>query len=211
MKGYHITGAQLPDDVYYANYFEAMDGEPDKIRITDPTPDGGSLIMPTSVNVGRPIKPDHVPTKLRRTGPGVKQNPLLDFDMWLANTLLVPPKFKDILEELEPGVHQFFPMDYYQKDQKIGEGYWFIFGQRLDTLHDTACVPGRDERGFVISTGPDGKWRKPTIVFSADKINGAHAWVDKFVGRSRLISGEFGEQLKAENLTGIKYQPMNIA
>ncbi len=211
MKVYHITGGMMPESYMYSNWFEAMDGDPDKIRISDPTPDGGSLIMPTSLNAGRPILPDFVPTKLRRRGPGIKQQPLLDVNSWRYGTLLVPQVFKDILEELEPGVHQFFPMEYYQKDEKIGEGYWFIFGQRLDTLHDTACEPGRDERGFLITSGPDGKRVKSRAVLSAKKIDGAHAWVDKFLGGgARLISGEFGDRLKAQNLTGITYDLVSV-
>ncbi|MEF2074395.1 hypothetical protein [Consotaella aegiceratis] len=47
----------------------------------------------------------------------------------------MPQYFKDIIEELEPGKHQFFPMTYYEGDRVIGNGYWFIFGERFDDMH----------------------------------------------------------------------------
>ena len=206
MKAYHITGGWQPESYYYTNYFEAMDGDPKKIRVADSAPDGGALILPSFMTAGRAILPDHVPSKLRRGGPGIKRQPLLDFNSWISGTLLVPQMFREILEDLEPRMHQFFPMEYFENEARIGEGYLFIFGKRVDTLHDTACWPGRDERGF-----PEQAARREDtrVVHSAAKIGRHHAWVEKFT-TGRRISGEFAERLQAEKLSGINYNPMMV-
>ncbi|WP_057465039.1 DUF1629 domain-containing protein [Pseudovibrio sp. POLY-S9] len=204
---FHITGGKQPETDDSTTSFVALDGDQKQIRLVDPTPDGGALIMSGDMEAGRPILPDHVPTKLERINCSIKTRPLLDFNWWISNTLLVPQAFKDILEELEPNTHQFFPMDYFEGADKIGEGYLFIFCKRLDTLHDTACWPERNERGFI-PRPPRGE--KVKIVYSKDKIAGHHAWVDKF-NMGRCISDEFAERLQALNLTGLNYNPMQIA
>lgn len=202
---YHVSGGQAPASYHYTNFFEAMDGDPDKIMISDPSSDGGALIMPRSLGAGRAILAAHVPTRLLRGGPGTRVQPLLDIYMWRTGALLVPEAFKHAVECLEPGTHQFFPMEYFEGGGlKIGEGYLFIICKRLDTLHDTACRPPRDARGFVPRSA-EGEIRR--VVFSADKIAGHHVWTDKFQ-RGRLISGVLAERLQQLNLTGLVLEPL---
>ncbi|KZL26686.1 imm11 family protein [Pseudovibrio sp. Ad37] len=203
---FHITGGKQPGTDDSTTSFDALNGDEDTIRLVDPAPDGGALVMTGDMEAGRPILPDHVPTKLERLNGSIKTRPLLDFNRWNGITL-VPQAFKDILEELEPNTHQFFPMEYFEGSSKIGEGYLFIFCKRLDTLHDTACWPERDDQGFI-RRPPRGE--KVKIVFSKEKIAGHHAWVDKF-NMGRRISDEFAARLQALNLTGLNYDPMQVA
>lgn|GEM_PF-4631309 len=44
-------------------YFLAMDGDPMRTDVADPTPDGVGLIV--GMGCGRPIKPDYVPTAVK--------------------------------------------------------------------------------------------------------------------------------------------------
>lgn len=200
---YSLGVGVQPENYMYTNYFEAIDGDPEKIRVVDETPDGGTWISPRDKVSGRHILPNHVPTKLRRGGPGIKRQPLLDVNRWEGGAPLVPQVFKEMLEEFEPDVHQFFPMEYFQKDLKIGEGYLFIAGNRLDTLHDTLCVPDRDERGFLGGTKKGDPYE---VVFSREKVNGFHAWYDKFGNHGALmLSQAFGDALRAKNLSGVNY------
>ncbi|TYC63018.1 hypothetical protein FMN63_28560 [Stappia sp. BW2] len=200
---YSLGVGVQPENYMYTNYFEAIDGDPEKIRVVDDTPDEGAWISPIGLTAGRHVLPQFVPTKLRRGGPGIKRQPLLDVNRWEGGAPLVPQVFKDILEELEPDVHQFFPMEYFENETKIGEGYLFITGNRLDTLHDTLCEPGRDDQGFLIRA------KKPEItkiVFSLSKINGHHAWNEMFIRRPGLrVSQVFGDALRAKNLSGVNY------
>ena len=63
-----------------SNSFVDIDGELSDIEVADLTPDEGGPIMRSSRHVGRAVKPDNVPTKLRRTGPPVSRAKLLDLN-----------------------------------------------------------------------------------------------------------------------------------
>ncbi len=132
-----------------SNSFVGIDGELSDVEVADLTPDEGGPIMRSSWHVGRAVKPDNVPTKLRRTGPPVSRAKLLDVNAQTGSLDLVCQTFKDIVEEFEPDVHQFFPMTYYNSKgtEVIGEGYFMVICQRISTLHETLCVPPLDERG----------------------------------------------------------------
>ncbi|PID36785.1 MAG: hypothetical protein CR993_03295 [Rhodobacterales bacterium] len=147
-----------------------------------------------------------MPTKLLRKGPGIKRAKLLDVNRWRG--FLVCQTFKDIVEEFEPGVHQFFPMEYYDSkgEKKIGEGYWMIICQRLDTLHDTLCIPPRNERGFIDDFNEEYADRDKSldrVVFSKEKAAGYHMWHDKFYPGANLFSNELAERLIGAGLTGL--------
>jgi hypothetical protein len=111
-----------------SNSFVGIDGELSDVEVADLTPDEGGPIMRSSWHVGRAVKPDNVPTKLRRTGPPVSRAKLLDVNAQTGSLDLVCQTFKDIVEEFEPDVHQFFPMTYYNSKgtEVIGEGYLLL-------------------------------------------------------------------------------------
>lgn len=150
------------------------------------------------------MKPDHMPTKLQRIGRGLGIFPLLDVDSF-AGCLLVNQTFKDILEELEPGVHQFFPMEIFIKDEKVGDRYWLNICNRLDSYDRTRTYP-LNERGFWKPT----RENPGAQVFSVAAIGSHHAWHDKFEPGT-FISDTLAERLKAAGLTGITYQHFDQA
>jgi hypothetical protein len=215
---YHLTGGSRDYDPSLqaepSTTWQEMDGDFAQVFVNDPTPDGGGRISRVTYHVGRPIIVDqNIPTKLRRGGPNIKRAKLLDVNRYSGSLDLVNQTFKDIVEEFEPGVHQFFPMDYFDAkgEEKIGEGYLMIICQRLDTLHDTLCIPPRNDRGFVDRRNPayaDRDESLDRVVFSKEKIKGHHMWHDKFHGRSNLFSNALAERLIAANLSGLKAKNM---
>lgn len=219
---YHIAGGNQLGGGYFGHHFKELDGNPDLVELEDKTQDEGHLVAGTW-NVGRPLKPDHMPTRLLRGGPGPEQSPLLDVDSLYGGALLVNQTFKNILEELEPGVHRFFPMAVYVKNHdpatwqpedgfydepegnktklvKVADYWLFNICNRLDTYHPDTV--GRNARGFYKpkQLGVEGK-----EVFSAAKIGKHHAWHDKFA-HGRFISDAFATRLQAARLTGLSYQ-----
>ena len=208
---YHLAGGNTDYDPTLmelpSTSFEAMDGNIDKFELEDSTQDDGGLIMRRSLSAGRPVRVDeNIPTKLLRHGPGIKRAKLLDVNQWLG--FLVCQTFKDIVEEFEPGVHQFFPMEYFDAkgEKKIGEGYWLVICQRLDTLHDTLCIPPRNARGFMDWHNEALKDRDKSldrVVFSKEKIRSHHMWKDKFHSPANLFSNELAERLIEAGLTGL--------
>ncbi|MDX8347941.1 hypothetical protein SLH49_08080 [Cognatiyoonia sp. IB215446] len=151
---------------------------------------------------GRPLKPDHMPTKVQRVDPNRKKVPLLDVENWCTH-FFVNQIFKDILEELEPDTHQFFPMEIFQKDEKIDDYYWLNVCNRLDTFHPELTYP-RNARGFWRPV--DGE--PSSYVFWTDAIGDHHAWIDKFAGSGRsglFMSDTLVQRLQAAGLTGLSY------
>ena len=83
---------------------------------------------------------------------------------------MVTKVLKDILEELEPGAHQFFPMAVYWKGEKITDNFWLNLCTRLDEYHPELTYP-RNERAFFKPV----KGGSNSIVLSIEAIGGHHA------------------------------------
>lgn len=196
-------------------HFKGMDGDFLKVEVADTTPDDFRIVRKSHRHIGRPVSPDHVPTKLRRTGPPVSRAKLLDVNRQTGSLDLVNQTFKDIVEEFEPGIHQFFPVTYYNSKgtEVIGSGYYMIICKRLITLHDTLCIPALDEKGrysLFDDNNEDPAYKnrdrsKDQIVFSTEKIGSHHMWHDRAVTSACLFSDALAERLIAENLSGLSY------
>ncbi|MCP4079957.1 MAG: hypothetical protein GY743_06900 [Planctomycetaceae bacterium] len=106
----------------------------------------------------------------------------------------VSQAFKDLLEEMEPGVHQFFPLEIRRKDGGSVEGNYYVFVTCV--LLDTALIP---EKSNVVQKGtyreyPDGGIYDglyytasgpgpDKFTLNRNVIGNHHAWVDKRLKR----------------------------
>ena len=180
----------------YGDYFTWMNGDFDKVELYDRTPDGGGVIA--RFNTGRPLKPANMPTAAERFDPNKKPTPLLDVEN-LYGKFCINHVFKDILEELEPETHQFFPVEIFQKGAKIADYFWLNVCNRLETYHSDLTYP-RNARGFYKPV----KGEPSSIVFSTEAIGDHHMWIDKFQG-GPFISDVFAQRLQSAGLTGIGF------
>ncbi|MDP3194778.1 MAG: hypothetical protein Q8M85_05890 [Tabrizicola sp.] len=99
--------------------------------------------------------------------------PHLEFDQ-LNSLPFVSDGVRDMIEALEPAVHQFLPVEVTGRDY-VARRHILIVCNRLDTLHPTLTFP-RNERGFY-----DGVIGKPhAIVHRANAIAGYHLWHEKY-------------------------------
>ena len=108
---------------------------------------------------------------------------------------VVSPRFKDLVERFEPGVHQFVPVEMYRSrdGDPAGTYYWFIVGQRLDSIDrepttylwkspkdDPEAGPWfdreMDKRTFKVIPIPHAK-----LILSNNKVRGHHIWHDPHV------------------------------
>jgi hypothetical protein len=206
-KCYDIRGV-APEDQLYGNSVHPYNRQHRDIRIWDAIQDDGTRIWPNSTDAGRPVDPATMPKLLERVGP--KNYPLLDFYS-MARNPVVNEAFKQAVEELESGVHQFFKIQIVQEGDKslrpLTERYWMVICNRLVTLHDTLCEPPLKSNG-----GPDLSKRGPRrFVFSNQKIGGAHAWYDKKWGDGILISEQLHAKLAALNMSGVKFTAFDVA
>jgi hypothetical protein len=154
---------------------------------------------------GYAVEPDSVPKNLCWHS-GNRHIP--DVVKCAAASLLVSQKVRDIIDAIEPGVHQLLPVDVFRpKALKEGTGpfaryYWLVVCQRIDSvdpLHTTYERLGRNR---------DGVWElngDPTmrIVFSKSSIAGRHIWIDPYVVGGLQVSNTLGEALAAAKLVGV--------
>lgn len=94
-----------------------------------------------------PYGPEHFPRAVRLTsGRGLN-----DYNGYTKGGISVSARLKDLIESIEPGVHQFFPVEVQGKDgQPYGQPYWyFVIKQAIDAIR-----PGGG--GYVHERPADG-------------------------------------------------------
>ncbi|MEW5683900.1 MAG: DUF1629 domain-containing protein [Pseudomonadota bacterium] len=209
---------------HYAGY-KLLDGDVSKIEVADKTPDAGFDLNTASTYPcyqGRAVKTDFVPTKIEYQEKG----PLPDANKAFG-LLTFAERFRDVVEVIEPGVHQFLPVDYFdRKGAPLGRQHIFVAGNRLDSVHRERsnmvlvkgmrwCPPsdiaGRapDPRDVVL---PHIDMAAPgALVFSNQKVGDKHAWCDMFMLSGPNLSDALGAALQAENLTGIHLEKCEAA
>ena len=136
---------------------------------------------------------------------------------------VVSPRFKDLVETFEPGVHQFVPIDIYKerKGVPVAIYYWFIVGHRIVSVYRKSTtyvwvMPDESERGghwtdYIIERNPlkmtkvDGA----KIVFSHRQVDGHHVWHDPHVltFNNGLISDAFANAIVANGIIGVAVTP----
>ena len=131
---------------------DMLDGNTAAIRTIDRTADGG--VGFESVSSGRHCNTEHFPTRMRWKGK--KDQPILDFDR--AHLVNVSEKAKALIEQWEPGVHQFVPYDLVDTTGDFLEKrYALVIGTRLDSVD-------REHTTFVLLWGK--LWRPANDVVS---------------------------------------------
>ncbi|WP_425462422.1 imm11 family protein [Maritalea mobilis] len=126
-------------------------------------------------------------------------------DVNIAGAYLVDEKFKDVVDELEPDTHQFFPVELFWSDgSSAGQRYWFFPCNRLDTVDEERTTKKR--RGKLWHPGRDFE-NDGQFVFNRSQINGHHIWIDRFmVGIiGILMSNQMHDALLAEGVTGMGF------
>lgn len=219
----HKLNITLTQD-YYVDY-ETLDGDMRAVRLMDYTPDEGG--KPERSKGGRPIDPTHVPTKVRWKDH--KRLPKADFDSSALTD--VSERARQLIEQFEPGVHQFLPVEFFDIDGNFMESRWFfVCCNRLDT------VDRNETRGLFLKTYPSGakKWihvddlrrrgemdlvppgydfsQPAKLVFNRKQIGGAHLWVDSLLLLpSVFVSDEFIAACEAAGMTGLKAERKRYA
>ncbi len=150
-----------------------------------------------------PHPSEKVPQKIQI---GKKLNILPDlFD--IEGGWCVSQTFKDILENLEPNVHQFFPLEVTRRDGGPGEGSYYLLV--VCHLLDTALVPEQSsvikkvasEEFNIYHYTHDGSGL-PRYTLNKRVIGNRHAWIDKRMSGA-FFSDSFMQRIAQAGLTGI--------
>lgn len=189
-------GYKCPWDKFPQMQF--LDGDPYKVELIDKTPEPGLSILGSKQHalLGRPIKPNNVPTTLLWQNRG----DMPDFE-GPPGFLCVSPRLKEIIERFEPDVHQYFPLHVVnEKKERIAEHYLWVVCNLIDSVdreHTTMIL--RNGRTWTSEELIDGKLvrvvESPKLVFSHKQTDGYHFWRDPF-----LTGGVFMRQMRRAKL-----------
>lgn len=122
--GSQPTGNYYPD-------FQALDGDMGNIECEDMTPDGGKDIRKGEcTDAGRRLKAENVPTKIEWRS----KSKVPDLTSpYIA--MAVTERFRQVVEDLEPNVHQFLPLQYVdRKGEPLAQRWYFIPCNRIDSV-----------------------------------------------------------------------------
>ena len=158
---------------------------------------------------GAPISVHDVPTKLMWE----TTDPLYDYGT-LHGASCISQRFKDLIERLEPGVHQYFPLEVVDKrGAHLADQWIWVPSQRLDSLdrakttmvlvYGKIWLYPRDIPADELPPGYDPT-RPVKAVFSHKQIGISHFWRDKFYNFGCLFcSDEAAAVLAAADLIGV--------
>ncbi|WP_420414516.1 imm11 family protein [Roseibium sp.] len=178
-----------------------LDGDSSKIQYVDTTPEKGHnpQFKPGRLYSGRAVKADHVPTRIEWCS---KKHPPYDVFI-LQGLIVVSDTFKDIIEGLEPEVHQFFPIEVvYKDDSPARQMYFFNICNRLDTM----------DRESTTATFEQIYWKPETgdFAFSKAAIGARHAWRDKHVHHGTFLSDAAKTAMEKARVSGITFHSFPV-
>jgi hypothetical protein len=192
---------------------DMLDGNPAAIRSIDEEPDGGVAFK--GFTSGRRCHVDKgFPTKMRWLGP--LNPPIPDFNQ--STLLNVSERAKAFIESIEPGVHQFVPVDYVDKQDRFVETrYFWVICNRIDSVdreHTTFILrKGKmwcsvsdiaEDEPELLPAGVDPKTPN-RLVYNSTQIGGAQVWRDKHFGGGFIqTSNRFAHALQQSGLTGFQ-------
>lgn len=186
--GYQPAGSSLPRA-------EVVEGA-SKLQLENWVPDGGRGRGSPSFSGWR-VVPESVPKVIRRYG---KRKPQDFENQWVAT---VSDRLRQLIEDIEPEVHQFQTVRYVDKAGDLLEDRWFWqVCNRRDSVHRELSDVRLE--GVVLTRafpGP-GRW---LITFDRQQIGDAKFWCDKHVNFGRMITDEVHEQLTDARITGMRF------
>ena len=195
------------------NTSEILGGKPlelrDKQRYASPSDVDEKTLRRdhASCEAGYRMDPDSLPKKVlwRARNP----EPLEVLPGFVVND-----RFKALVEDFEPGMHQFVPVEVYRdkKGQPISGYYWFIVCQRAETVDPVRTTCHWNEGGRYWSARILDRatldWHEipnAKIVYSGALVGSRHLWVDPTVltHADRLCSDAFARAAQEANFRGL--------
>lgn len=163
--------------------------------------DGPKKILYAGLGMGRPLDDvSGLPTTAIQTD---KKNICDVFT--IENIVVVSKKFRSIIEEFEPDVHQFFPIFLKENDGTSYDEEYFIFNicqsfcailVDQSDVHPWSTVQYGPTTGMPYLTGSDDG-----LVLSRPKIAGRHVWKNWLVCMGLpFFSDELAERMNEEKI-----------
>jgi len=209
----HVYSIYWDQPDYYTSSLKLLDGDFKQVyptgfefnpNSTDPAAAGNLLqqedrtfVMRIKSYQGLPVDLTHVPTRIQYQG---KRSEIVDL-MMTANWFFMTEKLKTIIEELEPGVHQFKPVELVDaKGAHLADYFWFVPCNRVDSM---------DREHTTHEFYEERKWKHENgkkYVVSLKQTASYHLWIDpRLSSGSVFISQTLHDALVAADLKGIGF------
>ena len=168
---------------------------------------------------GRRIPGELVPTRARIQKMGARFYDYNNFQIAAGVSL----RFKDLVESIEPGVHQFFPIELLRQDSvtPYGEPFWLLnVTTRVDAISlVNSAMYQRGEDGQFGPIDPDGRFTgyahyvlksppppaKCRITVFKDRISGRALWYD-----FRYITSQFCSEAMMAGIRELEIEGLTI-
>jgi hypothetical protein len=166
---------------------------------------GVNSFFTSSKVLAHPFGPEHFPHRVQLT----QGKRVFDYNNYIVGGPAVSRRFKDAVEAIEPGVHQFFQVELLHKDGRpYGEPlYYWNITQAIDAIrpdlggvHEMGDPNHPGTHGWVISSGVSDRDRTKLAVDAAT-IAGRAAWLDVRY-RAAFISDALIAALNAAGMEG---------
>ena len=167
---------------------------------------------------GYPLKPETLPKRYLWASD--------DLDEFLPG-FVVSPRFRDLIEQFEPGAHQFVPVEICRTPDgpAVATYYWFIICQRVDSVdreHTTfvwKAPADEPDEGYWVDSEFDPKTSKmirypdSKLVFNNRQVGHHHVWHDPHLltFANGLCSDAFAQAALGQNFSGFGAVPRESA
>lgn len=157
-------------------------------------------LVGSGLSLSRPLSETHVPKAARSRRPA-KAPPKQDVFI-VDYAVACNARFKALVEQFEPGLHLFAPIELEYSDGKVMEGEYFFFNCNVDV--DCVLTDNRDEWFYMNRRGEVSPMLKHIvkltpleISLSKPQIEGRHLWTGGPLGWNQLfVSDEFCAALR---------------
>lgn len=200
---------------------EAYQFKPDTENGSAAQPDRDPLAYPEFRNFGFESQlgkgaQQRIPGDLLRCMPskGVLVRGPIPPTAWLRNFYFcVRPEVKEIIEELEPGVHQFIPFqvfENYDQRSKPFEYFTVYISQRINEIDEARSDVRWTENVFNGKVMRSWKKKSTALTLRSEAIAGKHLWHNS-MAIIDLMSGELHDRLAdGRLLSGLELQKQNV-
>jgi hypothetical protein len=161
----------------------------------------GTIIRATWSS-GTYIPPEVMPRRVRLA----RAKTMYDWMLLRGGGNLVSSRFRDAVEELDPGRHQFFPVVVEDKNGVARPGDFFVFNVvgRIEAIIEDRSNLRASGRGNIENWGYErrvGPWQ---CALDAAVIGGRACWVEHRFGECWFISERLAALLKKRKLNGFR-------
>lgn len=198
---------RAPDAEVVEGNWKRLGQRGEHLELEDYTPDGGRGLKVGLFEhqSGRRVKSEGVPKIVRWKS---RRRPL-DYELVIFKT--VSDRLRALIEEIDPGIHQFEPVEFISKDgNSLGFRWFWQICNRLDTMHTEKTDMVRVGLGWMLNQNIP---RSESIgaVFDLAKIADAGFWYDNYMSGGPYCSDKAKNSIIESGFSGFKFSPMKSA